>query len=220
MPPARRRGRAGNRHRRRAARGRDTKAGSPEPWRGGAQRAPADHRAGDEPMWQRAASAAISSPRWSGGATEGTPRVLVTMTNDNIPALYFYQRRGYRLAAVSAARSRRSRRTGTWRALPGFRSKTSCSCRKLSDTANWATCSTNRGDAGTRSHRISMDLRASATPRCVLVLQLLQLFLHFSIRLQLVLHLEGVERRGDRARQHPFDIAVDDARSVTRRGRR
>lgn len=27
-------------------------------------------------------------------------RVLVTITNDNLPALYFYQRRGYRLSAV------------------------------------------------------------------------------------------------------------------------
>jgi hypothetical protein len=26
--------------------------------------------------------------------------VLVTVSNDNIPALYFYQRRGYTLAAV------------------------------------------------------------------------------------------------------------------------
>ena len=29
-------------------------------------------------------------------------RVLVTITNDNIPALYFYQRRGYRVTAVLA----------------------------------------------------------------------------------------------------------------------
>jgi len=28
------------------------------------------------------------------------PRVIVTITNDNLPALYFYQRRGYRLSAV------------------------------------------------------------------------------------------------------------------------
>ena len=28
------------------------------------------------------------------------PRVLVTTTNDNLPALYFYQRRGYRITAV------------------------------------------------------------------------------------------------------------------------
>jgi ribosomal protein S18 acetylase RimI-like enzyme len=28
------------------------------------------------------------------------PRIVVTITNDNLPALYFYQRRGYRLAAI------------------------------------------------------------------------------------------------------------------------
>jgi hypothetical protein len=26
--------------------------------------------------------------------------VIVTITNDNVPALYFYQRRGYRLVAI------------------------------------------------------------------------------------------------------------------------
>jgi hypothetical protein len=28
------------------------------------------------------------------------PRVIVTVTNDNLPALYFYQRRGYRMSAI------------------------------------------------------------------------------------------------------------------------
>jgi ribosomal protein S18 acetylase RimI-like enzyme len=28
------------------------------------------------------------------------PRVIVTITNDNLPALYFYQRRGYRLSGI------------------------------------------------------------------------------------------------------------------------
>jgi hypothetical protein len=28
------------------------------------------------------------------------PRAIVTITNDNLPALYFYQRRGYRLSAI------------------------------------------------------------------------------------------------------------------------
>jgi len=28
------------------------------------------------------------------------PRVIVTITNDNLPALYFYQRRGYRVSAI------------------------------------------------------------------------------------------------------------------------
>jgi GNAT superfamily N-acetyltransferase len=31
---------------------------------------------------------------------QARPRVTVTITNDNLPALYFYQRRGYRLSAV------------------------------------------------------------------------------------------------------------------------
>jgi ribosomal protein S18 acetylase RimI-like enzyme len=44
------------------------------------------------------------------------PRVLVTITNDNIPALYFYQRRGYRVTAVLpgavAAHERNRNRVG------------------------------------------------------------------------------------------------------------
>jgi hypothetical protein len=28
------------------------------------------------------------------------PRMVVTITNDNLPALYFFQRRGYRVSAV------------------------------------------------------------------------------------------------------------------------
>jgi GNAT superfamily N-acetyltransferase len=28
------------------------------------------------------------------------PRAIVTITNDNLPALYFYQRRGYRVSAI------------------------------------------------------------------------------------------------------------------------
>lgn len=54
-----------------------------------------------DPMWQRAsigghlvAEAELLARR------EGRSRLLVTITNDNLPALYFYQRRGYRLAAV------------------------------------------------------------------------------------------------------------------------
>jgi GNAT superfamily N-acetyltransferase len=54
-----------------------------------------------DPLWQRAgvggyllAEAEVLARR------EGCSRVVVTMTNDNIPALYFYQRRGYRLSAV------------------------------------------------------------------------------------------------------------------------
>ncbi|HEY6360635.1 MAG TPA: GNAT family N-acetyltransferase [Vicinamibacterales bacterium] len=56
-----------------------------------------------EPMWQRAglggylvAEAELLARR------RQHDRVVVTLTNDNIPALYFYQRRGYRVTAVVA----------------------------------------------------------------------------------------------------------------------
>lgn len=54
-----------------------------------------------EPMWQRAgvgghliAEAELLARR------QHEPRIIVTITNDNLPALYFYQRRGYRLSAI------------------------------------------------------------------------------------------------------------------------
>ena len=54
-----------------------------------------------DPMWQRAglgghlvAEAELLARRQQHG------RVIVTLTNDNIPALYFYQRRGYRITAI------------------------------------------------------------------------------------------------------------------------
>lgn len=54
-----------------------------------------------DPLWQRSgvggyllAEAELLAKRQS------FARVLVTITNDNIPALYFYQRRGYRVTAV------------------------------------------------------------------------------------------------------------------------
>jgi ribosomal protein S18 acetylase RimI-like enzyme len=54
-----------------------------------------------DPMWQRAgvgghliAEAELLARR------ENWPRVIVTITNDNLPALYFYQRRGYRISAI------------------------------------------------------------------------------------------------------------------------
>ena len=54
-----------------------------------------------DPMWQRAgvgghlvAEAELLARR------QQMPRVIVTVTNDNLPALYFYQRRGYRLTAI------------------------------------------------------------------------------------------------------------------------
>jgi ribosomal protein S18 acetylase RimI-like enzyme len=54
-----------------------------------------------DPMWQRAgvgghlvAEAELLARR------QAQPRVIVTITNDNLPALYFYQRRGYRISAI------------------------------------------------------------------------------------------------------------------------
>jgi ribosomal protein S18 acetylase RimI-like enzyme len=54
-----------------------------------------------DPMWQRAgvgghlvAEAELLARR------QQMPRVIVTVTNDNLPALYFYQRRGYRFSAI------------------------------------------------------------------------------------------------------------------------
>ena len=54
-----------------------------------------------EPMWQRSgvggylvAEAEIVARR------TGARRVVLATTNDNLPALYFYQRRGYRLTEV------------------------------------------------------------------------------------------------------------------------
>ncbi len=54
-----------------------------------------------DPMWQRAGvgghlvvEAELLARR------QEQPRVIVTITNDNLPALYFYQRRGYRVSAI------------------------------------------------------------------------------------------------------------------------
>ena len=54
-----------------------------------------------DPMWQRSgvggylvAEAEIVARR------SGSTRVVLATTNDNLPALYFYQRRGYRITAV------------------------------------------------------------------------------------------------------------------------
>lgn len=54
-----------------------------------------------EPMWQRAGLGGhlVAEAELMARRSE-RPRVLVTLANDNIPALYFYQRRGYRLSAV------------------------------------------------------------------------------------------------------------------------
>ena len=54
-----------------------------------------------DPMWQRSgvgghllAEAEVTARR------EGLLRVIIATTNDNLPALYFYQRRGYRIIEV------------------------------------------------------------------------------------------------------------------------
>lgn len=56
-----------------------------------------------DPMWQRSglggylvAEAELIARR------QQRPRMVATISNDNIPALYFYQRRGYRITAVVA----------------------------------------------------------------------------------------------------------------------
>lgn len=54
-----------------------------------------------DPMWQRSGVGGyLVAEAEAVARRERLPRVLVTMTNDNIPALYFYQRRGYQFAAV------------------------------------------------------------------------------------------------------------------------
>jgi GNAT superfamily N-acetyltransferase len=54
-----------------------------------------------DPMWQRAGVGGyLVAEAEALARRQGLPRVLVTITNDNIPALYFYQRHGYRLSAV------------------------------------------------------------------------------------------------------------------------
>jgi ribosomal protein S18 acetylase RimI-like enzyme len=54
-----------------------------------------------DPMWQRAGIGGhllAEAELMARGRNQS--KVIVTLTNDNIPALYFFQRRGYRLCAV------------------------------------------------------------------------------------------------------------------------
>ena len=54
-----------------------------------------------DPMWQRAGVGGVLLAEAELLARQQSrSHVVITMTNDNIPALYFYQRRGYRLSAV------------------------------------------------------------------------------------------------------------------------
>jgi GNAT superfamily N-acetyltransferase len=56
-----------------------------------------------DPMWQRAGLAGhLVAEAEIVARQHEHPRVIATITNDNIPALYFYQRRGYRISAVVA----------------------------------------------------------------------------------------------------------------------
>jgi ribosomal protein S18 acetylase RimI-like enzyme len=54
-----------------------------------------------DPMWQRSGVAGhLVAEAEMLARRQQKPRVIVTVTNDNLPALYFYQRRGYRFAAI------------------------------------------------------------------------------------------------------------------------
>ena len=75
-----------------------------------------------DPMWQRAgvgghlvAEAELLARR------QDLPRVIVTISNDNLPALYFYQRRGYRISAIlrgSIAAHTRGRQVAGFAGIP------------------------------------------------------------------------------------------------------
>lgn len=54
-----------------------------------------------DPMWQRSrVGAYLVAEAEQMARAEGKPQVLVATTNDNLPSLYFYQRRGYRISEV------------------------------------------------------------------------------------------------------------------------
>ena len=54
-----------------------------------------------DPMWQRAGVGGhLAAEAEQLARRQSLPRVIVTIANDNIPALYFYQRRGYRMSAI------------------------------------------------------------------------------------------------------------------------
>ncbi|MGE0041681.1 MAG: GNAT family N-acetyltransferase [Vicinamibacterales bacterium] len=56
-----------------------------------------------DPMWQRSGVGAYLVAEAELIARNAKlPKVLVATTNDNLPALYFYQRRGYRISEVLA----------------------------------------------------------------------------------------------------------------------
>ena len=54
-----------------------------------------------EPMWQRAGVGGhLVAEAEMLARGQRRSRIVVTITNDNLPAIYFYQRRGYRFAAI------------------------------------------------------------------------------------------------------------------------
>lgn len=54
-----------------------------------------------DPMWQRSGVGGhLVAETEAVARAKGLPRVLVSTTNDNLPALYFYQRRDYHITAV------------------------------------------------------------------------------------------------------------------------
>jgi GNAT superfamily N-acetyltransferase len=56
-----------------------------------------------DPMWQRSGVGAYLVAEAELLARRlGLARLVISTTNDNLPALYFYQRRGYRLSALAA----------------------------------------------------------------------------------------------------------------------
>jgi GNAT superfamily N-acetyltransferase len=56
-----------------------------------------------DPMWQRSGVGAYLVAEAELLARRlGLGRLVISTTNDNLPALYFYQRRGYRLSAIVA----------------------------------------------------------------------------------------------------------------------
>jgi ribosomal protein S18 acetylase RimI-like enzyme len=56
-----------------------------------------------DPMWQRSGVGVhLVQEAERIARDQGRPRVVVSTTNDNLPALYFYQRRGYRISEVLA----------------------------------------------------------------------------------------------------------------------
>ena len=86
-----------------------------------------------DPMWQRSgvggylvAEAELLARRLE------IPTVVVSMTNDNLPALYFYQRRGYHVAEwIPNGAARRAQRASCV-ASAGFRSEMKCGSKRSS----------------------------------------------------------------------------------------